>query len=249
MIAVARRLPVAPVPEPTRPVTRGDCCDVPRPCPFVACRYNLFLEVGRTGALRLNHTTLGPRGQLVMPWVANDPSPHDVPAEESCALDIAEDGPHEQTEVARLLGGVTVEWIRQTERAGEAEMRVRGGVELREVLVDYAPDPMLEQASPGLGGVTRALGDVLAEAGGWVSLEDPAEREARELAEWTHRVMVLVRCGLSLRRAWAAANDALRGGREGDEAQGQDREGLDEVTCVKSRTCPTPPPSTVGGAA
>src|SRR6185312_8298743 len=38
-----------------RPRTRGDCADMPRPCPFVSCSHHLYLEVNpESGALKLN---------------------------------------------------------------------------------------------------------------------------------------------------------------------------------------------------
>lgn len=36
-----------PEPEITRPTTRGDCRGAIRPCPWVACRHHLLLDVGR----------------------------------------------------------------------------------------------------------------------------------------------------------------------------------------------------------
>lgn len=32
----------------TRPKTRADCANVPRPCPYVSCRYHLYLTVRRS---------------------------------------------------------------------------------------------------------------------------------------------------------------------------------------------------------
>lgn len=36
---------------PWRPTTRGDCAGVPRPCPYVGCKYNLYLDVTKSGSL------------------------------------------------------------------------------------------------------------------------------------------------------------------------------------------------------
>lgn len=55
-----------------RPKTRGDCVDGPRPCPWVGCRYNLAVDVTKSGNLTLNFP--------------------DRDAPESCALDVAERG-------------------------------------------------------------------------------------------------------------------------------------------------------------
>jgi hypothetical protein len=56
-----------------RPVTRGDCADGPRPCPWVSCRHHLYLDVLEGGALRLNFPHLEP-------WEL----------EQTCSLDVAE---------------------------------------------------------------------------------------------------------------------------------------------------------------
>jgi hypothetical protein len=38
-----------------RPRTRADCKNVPRPCPFVSCRYHLYLDVRpKTGSIKMN---------------------------------------------------------------------------------------------------------------------------------------------------------------------------------------------------
>ncbi len=38
-----------------RPEKRSDCANVPRPCPFISCKYNLYLEVNPvTGAIKIN---------------------------------------------------------------------------------------------------------------------------------------------------------------------------------------------------
>src|SRR5262245_58822719 len=57
-----------------RPRTRGECENVERPCPYVGCRYNLYLDVDpRSGSIKLNFPDLEP-DELV----------------ESCALDLAD---------------------------------------------------------------------------------------------------------------------------------------------------------------
>lgn len=59
-----------------RPTTRADCERVERPCPYVLCRYNLYLDViPRTGSIKLNFPDL-------------EPSEMEV----SCVLDVAELG-------------------------------------------------------------------------------------------------------------------------------------------------------------
>lgn len=61
---------------PPRPKTRGECAGVPRPCPFVSCRMNLYLDVHpETGSLKFN-------------WP--DREPDEMQADASCALDVAD---------------------------------------------------------------------------------------------------------------------------------------------------------------
>lgn len=82
-----------------RPRTRGECIAGVRPCPWVGCAHHLYLEViPETGSLKLNfpHQDLD---ELV----------------ETCALDVADKGPHTLDVVGQLLN-VTRERVRQLER-------------------------------------------------------------------------------------------------------------------------------------
>jgi len=83
----------------TRPRTRADCCHEARPCPFVGCRYNLFLDVSETHGIKLNHPDKTP-GEVV----------------ESCALDCADRGGMTLDEVSRTLN-MSRERVRQIEQA------------------------------------------------------------------------------------------------------------------------------------
>src|SRR5229473_1640286 len=80
-----------------RPKTRADCRGGFRPCPWVGCRYNLYLHINAQGGIVTRRGELEAMGQ-------------------TCALDIAEANPDglSQTEVARLMG-YTRERIRQIE--------------------------------------------------------------------------------------------------------------------------------------
>lgn len=79
MEAEARRLArKGAVPPPAvheRPTKRGECRDIPRPCPYVGCRYHLFLTVTDTGSIDL------PYGEDVAALES---------MKETCALDVAE---------------------------------------------------------------------------------------------------------------------------------------------------------------
>ncbi len=87
--------------EPTglrRPKTRAECANGVRPCPWVGCRHHLYLEVNaKTGTIRLNFPN-------VNPW----------DLEETCALDVADDGPHILEDIGRVLG-LRKERVRQVE--------------------------------------------------------------------------------------------------------------------------------------
>lgn len=83
--------------DAARPRTRGECEDGMRPCPFVACRYNLFCDTTDAGSLTFN-----------FPGV----EPEDLA--ESCALDVADRGEHTLETVGELLN-LTHERIRQLE--------------------------------------------------------------------------------------------------------------------------------------
>ena len=94
-----------PSPDVERPRSRADClaggCNEERPCPWVSCRYHLFLEVNpETGSLK-----------LVFP----DCEPWDL--EETCTLDVADRGGVTLEEVGEILN-LTRERIRQVEVRG-----------------------------------------------------------------------------------------------------------------------------------
>jgi len=80
-----------------RPRTRGDCEEGERPCPYVSCKHNLYLDVTPAGSLKLNFPDL---------------EPHEMT--ESCSLDIADRGGVRLEDVGALMN-ITRERIRQVE--------------------------------------------------------------------------------------------------------------------------------------
>jgi hypothetical protein len=84
-----------------RPSSRADCVDGLRPCPFVACKHHLYLDVNpTTGSIKINFPELEV-------WEMQD----------TCALDIAERGGVTLEEVGAIMN-LTRERIRQVEVSG-----------------------------------------------------------------------------------------------------------------------------------
>jgi hypothetical protein len=95
-----------PVDEP-RPSMRSECRGEARPCPWVACKYHLYLDVNpETGSIKLNFPDLEP-------W--------DLP--ETCALDVAERGGITLEEVGEIMN-LTRERIRQVEVRGLIKLKM-----------------------------------------------------------------------------------------------------------------------------
>jgi hypothetical protein len=83
-----------------RPLTRADCEEAGRPCPYVGCKYNLYLDVSpETGSIKINFPSVDP---LAMDENA------------SCALDLTERMGMTLDEVGSVMN-VTRERIRQIE--------------------------------------------------------------------------------------------------------------------------------------
>jgi hypothetical protein len=89
-----------------RPRTRGDCLRMTRPCPFVSCKFHLYLDVNPdNGSIKLNFPDLEV-------W--------EIPA--TCALDIADKG----GTILELVGEVlnlTRERVRQIEDQALLQLR------------------------------------------------------------------------------------------------------------------------------
>jgi hypothetical protein len=89
-----------------RPRTRADCVNGPRPCMFISCKYNLFVDVNpRTGSVKLNF----PDKEI---WDLKD----------SCALDVADQGGVTLEQVGDIMN-LTRERVRQIETRGLYKLR------------------------------------------------------------------------------------------------------------------------------
>lgn len=92
--------------EGIRPRSREDCRTAERPCPYVSCKYHLYLDVNaETGSIKINFPDLEV-------W--------ELP--ETCALDVSDRGGITLEDVGELLN-LTRERIRQVEVAGLEKLR------------------------------------------------------------------------------------------------------------------------------
>jgi hypothetical protein len=121
-----------------RPKTRAECKDGPRPCPYVGCKYHLFLDVNPTsGAIKLNFPDLEV-------WEMG----------ESCALDVAEHGGTTLEDVGEITN-LTRERIRQLEVKALAKLE-----QIREMdaLREYADEgPVGKRVLPVLQPSLRVI--------------------------------------------------------------------------------------------
>jgi hypothetical protein len=90
-----------------RPQSRGECASGERPCPWVACKHHLYLDVNpETGSIKINFPDLEP-------WDLVD----------TCALDVAGRGGITLEEVGEIMN-LTRERIRQVEVRGLIKLKM-----------------------------------------------------------------------------------------------------------------------------
>jgi hypothetical protein len=100
-----------PIDEP-RPQTRGQCENDIRPCPWVACKHHLYLDVNpETGSIKINFPDLEP-------WEMS----------ETCALDVADRSGITLEEVGEIMN-LTRERIRQVEVRGLLKLKMASALE------------------------------------------------------------------------------------------------------------------------
>ncbi len=96
-----------------RPKARGECANVSRPCPYVSCKYHLYIDVNpATGSIKINFPDLEV-------WEL----------QHSCALDVAQTGGITLEEVGEILN-LTRERIRQVEVRGLIKLKEEGGEDM-----------------------------------------------------------------------------------------------------------------------
>ena len=90
-----------------RPSNRSECTSDVRPCPWVACKHHLYLDVNpETGSIKINFPDLEP-------WEMK----------QTCALDVAERGGITLEEVGEIMN-LTRERIRQVEVRGLLKLKM-----------------------------------------------------------------------------------------------------------------------------
>jgi len=111
------------------PRTRGECRGGPRPCPWVRCKWHLYLDVDpATGAMRVAFPDLEP-------WELD----------ETCALDVADRGSHGPLTIGKVTN-MTRERVRQI--FWDAMKRVGPKMAV-----------LLKKKAPGEGGASWAGGE------------------------------------------------------------------------------------------
>ena len=91
-----------------RPTSRAECREEMRPCPWVACKHHLYLDINpETGSIKINFPDLEP-------WELKH----------TCALDVAERGGITLEEVGEIMN-LTRERIRQVEVRGLLKLKMR----------------------------------------------------------------------------------------------------------------------------
>jgi hypothetical protein len=89
-----------------KPKSRSECKDMDRPCPFVSCKYHLYIDVHPVrGSIKLNFPD-------IEIWEMT----------ETCALDVAYRGGITLEEVGEIMN-LTRERVRQVETAGLARLQ------------------------------------------------------------------------------------------------------------------------------
>ncbi len=123
-----------------RPATRGECHDMPRPCPFLSCKWHLA------------HAPISPHAKP--PLDDDEAADLIVGMKESCALDVADRPfPPTATEASEMTG-VSMQAVQSTERRAlyrisTSPLKDDLSDSLREVDRQRASRPDFDQDAPG----------------------------------------------------------------------------------------------------
>ena len=103
--ALAELYPIEDVASVPRPTTRAECRQHAGPCPWVACKHHLYLDINPlTGSIKINFPDLEP-------WEL----------QHTCALDVAEQGALTLEQVGEITN-LTRERVRQLEAVGLSKL-------------------------------------------------------------------------------------------------------------------------------
>ena len=111
----ARALPIVER-EPGYPVTRGDCIDAQRPCPYVSCKWHLL-------------TTIASDGRMYKARDFDERDPDSIVAalvemSETCTLDVADKGGMSEEEIGDIYG-VSADKMKRDSMTAVARARAR----------------------------------------------------------------------------------------------------------------------------
>lgn len=84
------------------PKTRAGCSEIPRPCPFIRCRYHM-LWVMLEGGCKYNHKYRHLAGDPLARFSDREILKMIFSMPETCVLDVADEGFHTLQEIADLL--------------------------------------------------------------------------------------------------------------------------------------------------
>jgi hypothetical protein len=95
------------------PLTRAECKETERPCPYVSCESHLFLDVNRkTGSIKFNYPDL----------MDHSGAPELEYMNETCALDVADRGGTTLEDTGAIMN-MTRERIRQIEESAKVKLQ------------------------------------------------------------------------------------------------------------------------------
>lgn len=84
-----------------RPKTRGDCVNVSRPCPYVACRHNLSVDITVSGTVRIRAGVDALVREASVPGQYQEVWDRQTP---NCSLDVAELGGLSYKQLGYVMG-------------------------------------------------------------------------------------------------------------------------------------------------